>query len=113
MKNVLFKAGIMVLLLLFGMMILGCSNDDSDEWEEVTSLYQLHGTWKAEASGHIGIIIIDAYAKKYISYVDDVVQDTMEFINDEITALFLSNLRISKNGQKSRDVNKPTIYYKQ
>jgi len=42
----------LVLVLVFGMMVVGCGKDDDDkEWTDVTSLKQLIGTWKGTYSG--------------------------------------------------------------
>jgi hypothetical protein len=52
--------GILVIVLVFGMMVVGCSNGTtdgdgttgggSDVWTNVTSLSQLNGTWKTQST---------------------------------------------------------------
>jgi len=40
----------MVLVLVFGMLAVGCDEPKGDEWTNVTSLSQLNGTWKGSYS---------------------------------------------------------------
>jgi hypothetical protein len=46
--------GILVMVLVFGMAVVGCDNDPvnggGDTWSNVTSLSQLNGTWKGSYS---------------------------------------------------------------
>ena len=46
MANRKFFAGILAMALVFGMALVGCSDDDGDTWSNVTSLSQVDGTWK-------------------------------------------------------------------
>jgi hypothetical protein len=50
MKNLLFKSGILAFVLVFGIMIISCSEDGGDDWENLTSFAQLNGTWKGSVS---------------------------------------------------------------
>jgi hypothetical protein len=52
MKSKRFLLGALVLVLAFGMTVIGCPTDDgdSDSWSAVTSLDQLNGTWKGSYS---------------------------------------------------------------
>jgi len=56
-KGVLMKTnklwlGILVIILVFGMAVVGCDNDpgDVDTWSNVTSFSQVNGTWKAPST---------------------------------------------------------------
>jgi hypothetical protein len=55
MKEKLFlSGGISVLVLVFGMLVVGCENggdESNDTWSKVISLSQINGTWKAVLSG--------------------------------------------------------------
>ena len=45
--------GILVLALVFGMTVVGCSNgttDNVETWSVVTSMFQLEGTWKGSTT---------------------------------------------------------------
>ena len=52
-KNFLFMA-IPVMALVFGMTVVGCENDPSDDskdtWTDVTSFSQVNGSWKVPSS---------------------------------------------------------------
>jgi len=54
MKNRLFATGALVLVLMFGMTVIGCNNDSSDDskdtWSKATSFSQVNGRWKAPPS---------------------------------------------------------------
>jgi hypothetical protein len=54
MKKVFFKVVILAFVLVFGMTVLGCEEDDSGggngDWTNVTSLAQINGTWKGTIS---------------------------------------------------------------
>jgi len=55
MKNVFFKTVILTFVLVFGIIVLACEEDDSgggdpDTWTGVTSLEQIKGTWKHSGS---------------------------------------------------------------
>jgi hypothetical protein len=53
MENRKLWLGILVMVLVFGMAVIGCNNnpeDESDTWSNVTSLSQLNGTWKGSYS---------------------------------------------------------------
>jgi hypothetical protein len=55
MKEKLFlSGGISALVLVFGMLVVGCENggdESNDTWSKVISLSQINGTWKAVLSG--------------------------------------------------------------
>jgi hypothetical protein len=53
MKKNEFFVGMLALVLVFGMVLLGCPTDTAEEkdtWSNVTSLSQLDGTWKGSYS---------------------------------------------------------------
>jgi hypothetical protein len=60
MANKKFWLGILVIVLVFGMTVVGCDNGSTsggskggggaDTWSDVTSLSQLNGTWKGSAT---------------------------------------------------------------
>jgi hypothetical protein len=52
-KSTLFRAGILSISLVFGLVLLGCPTDtteETDTWSNVTSLDQLNGAWKGSHS---------------------------------------------------------------
>jgi hypothetical protein len=54
MNKKLFFSVILVMVLVFGMTVVGCDNDPSDgnndTWSNVTSFSQVNGSWKAPSS---------------------------------------------------------------
>jgi hypothetical protein len=55
MANKKILLGILVMVLVFGMTVVGCDNgttekEETDTWTVVVSLSQLHGTWKGALS---------------------------------------------------------------
>ncbi|MDR2784967.1 MAG: hypothetical protein LBB83_03525 [Treponema sp.] len=53
MKKKLFFAGMLAAALIFGMVLLGCPNDtteENDTWSDITGLDQMDGTWKGSYS---------------------------------------------------------------
>ncbi|MDR0557904.1 MAG: hypothetical protein LBG43_08595 [Treponema sp.] len=50
-KNKLFILGMLALSLMIGLILAGCDDGGApDTWSDVTSLEQLHGTWKGSYS---------------------------------------------------------------
>jgi len=72
MENKKFWLGILVLVLLFGMTVVGCdngtTNGGNDTWSNVTSLSQVNGSWKAPSSysGTMQGTNITVYFNNYI-----------------------------------------------
>jgi hypothetical protein len=50
MNKRIFLSAIPVMVLVFGMTVIGCENEPSDKWSNVTSLSQVNGSWKALSS---------------------------------------------------------------
>ena len=51
MKKNVFVAGMAVMVLTFGMAVIGCDTDGgTDTWSDVTSFSQVNGRWKAPSS---------------------------------------------------------------
>jgi hypothetical protein len=55
MVNKKFWLGILVMVLVFGMTVIGCDDSstggsETDTWSNVTSFSQVNGTWKAQAT---------------------------------------------------------------
>jgi hypothetical protein len=47
MNKKLFFSAMPVMVLVFGMTVLGCGGEEEDTWSKVTKLSQVNGTWKA------------------------------------------------------------------
>jgi hypothetical protein len=50
MANKKFFAGILVMALVFGMVVVSCDSEEADTWSNITSLSQVNGTWKGPAN---------------------------------------------------------------
>ena len=80
-----FFLGFLVLALVCGMMVAGCSDDPvsgDDIWTDVTSLSQMNGTWKFS---------IDTGTKSYKDFFDD----DERWEDEELEALLGSDMMIT------------------
>jgi len=78
MKSKKFWLGLLVLVLVFGMMVVGCGKDDDDkEWSDITSLKQLNGTWKGSYSGTEPIEGVD-FTINYVAEITMTITATVD-----------------------------------
>ncbi len=69
MKKKVFIAGMLAVLLAFGLVITGCDNGTkSESWEAVTDFAQLDGTWKGSFS--VTITLKEFWGNEYWASID-------------------------------------------
>ena len=109
-----FLAGILVIALAFGFVVVGCENGTTDSgngggdsWSSVTSLSQLNGTWKGSYSTTMS-------AKAYFDYTDSDWQQSgiNTFGNDmKITETTEATYTINANAKTRSGSAKQTVIF--
>jgi hypothetical protein len=55
--------GLLAVVLALSLVLAGCGGGDSDSWADITSLYQLHGTWQGSYDDSM---LIKQFAEQYM-----------------------------------------------
>jgi hypothetical protein len=110
MVNKRFWLGMLVMVLVFGMTVVGCDTnptEESDTWSNVTSLNQMDGTWKCSYGQYDGLMkdIIEEQGGTWTSEAQALYGDMRISSLMEITITINSNA-----GTRSMNMTITTTY---
>jgi hypothetical protein len=93
MNKKLFFSAILVMVLVFGMTVLGCGDTEDDTWSKVTRFSQVNGTWKAPSKTTVssGGMKITANFNNYTITFDET-EETMTANGSQTTTITGGNI---------------------